>query len=90
MNCRIKTQKNNRVVHTYSGMNNFIVKAYRVNDLLVTKIDFIIVDTWLQAVDKHMEFCKDYLLPTSTCDVPAPHECGRACSISKTTKEKTK
>ncbi len=67
MNCRIKTKGNNRVVHTYAGLNNFIVKVYSDLDVRVKKIDSVIVDTWLQAIEKHTEFCIDYLLPT-----PAP------------------
>ncbi len=63
MNCRIKTQKNGITVHTYAGLNNFICKVYKGHVSDKTKMNGHIVDTWLEAVDKHAEFCKEYLLP---------------------------
>lgn len=60
MNCRIRTEKNGIVVHTYVGFNNYICKVYKSDK---TKITVTVVDSWTQAVDKHTEFCNHYLMP---------------------------
>ncbi len=64
MNCGIRTQKNNKIVHMYVGLNNYIVKAYVVENGKPTRLESVIVNTWFEALDKHVEFCKNYLLPT--------------------------
>ncbi len=59
MNCRIRTEKNGFVVHTYVGFNNYICKVYKGQ----TKLESTIVDSWSQAVDTHTLLCKHYLMP---------------------------
>ncbi len=62
MNCGIRTQKDCKVVHTYVGLNNYIVKVYLIEMGKHVKIESAIVDTFLEAIDTHTAFCKAYLL----------------------------
>jgi hypothetical protein len=62
MNCGIRTEKDDKVVHTYVGLNNYIVKVYLKENGKHIKLESVIVDHFFEAIDRHTRFCKVYLL----------------------------
>jgi len=66
MNCRIRSEKNGFIVTTYFGLDNFIVKVSKseTDKTKPSKIDSCIASTWIEAVNKHREYCGSYLLPS--------------------------